>query len=97
MAQGGGEVKRWAWLVVLPYVVRPGPLNMCAYSFKEGSAPCWEVADSSDVIFNGTSKEACEDLAAALNQAHERRIKEALKKYKCPDCDVIETCPPHCQ
>jgi len=64
-------MRKWLWLLALPYVVW----------HSTSAEPYWAVATD---IYDGAgfaaadchSQESCDDLAYAMNEAHERRIKE---------------------
>lgn len=74
-------MKKFYWLLALPYVVVAttntyigmyGPRDVV--SFRVGTMQC-----------PGTQKE-CEDLAAALNQAHEIRHPKRIETIKAKPC-----------
>lgn len=56
-------MKRYLWLLALPYVVTVSSQSTLGWYYKVGNAPCLG------------SLTYCEDLSAALNEAHERRTK----------------------
>ena len=62
-----GEAMKYAWLLVLPYVV-----TVTTYSFTSSGYPRYTNYRVDEINFHG-NKEQAEDLAAALNEAHERR------------------------
>lgn len=73
-------MKRWAWLLVLPYAVVTTKHCM-------GKDDCWvENAveytkpdkTGGQTIFKDLLEEPAEDMAAALNAAHERRTQKPL-------------------
>lgn len=61
----------------LPYVVKIGPQG-CVDTLHKTPRPCFEIKKGDYFIWDCTDKETCEDLAAALNEAHERRMKEIV-------------------
>lgn len=66
-------MKRFYWLLALPYVAQGSPQAylkdnvLYEGGYHVGSIEC------------GLNKEECEDLAAALNEAHSRRVSEEAK------------------
>lgn len=62
------RMRRWAWLLVLPWAI----VNDMTWPIKY---ICEQVAIPDDVEgFKTTDQEYCLDIAAALNEARERRI-----------------------
>lgn len=68
------QIKRFAWLLVLPYVVTD------SYTF-EGRLS-YHVGMSTSSYFIVPDKEVAFDLADALNQAHARRLSNQPSKKK---------------
>jgi hypothetical protein len=74
----GCEMKRWAWLLALPWAVSvdTGPCSgeSGLYAWVSSLPYCGKIY----ISFNGKyellcdGEDACQDLAAALNEAHER-------------------------
>ncbi len=61
-------MNRFAWLLVLPYVVTFG-----SHTYHEVFVSNWDA--KSDVRFEcGNDEESCADLSAALNEAHWHRM-----------------------
>lgn len=64
---------RWLWVLLLPYSIIFGSETYRIRVIYDGPA-------GSEMIECANTETVCEDMAAALNAAHERRIT------KIPDC-----------
>ena len=70
-------MKRWAWVLAVPYVVVFANHGKDWFSTSDQ----WVVEDKETyAITLCHSKDTCEDLSSALNEAHEKRENERLSK-----------------
>lgn len=65
-------MKRFYWLLALPYVV--------TISHHEGWQDTYRVGVSTSVFFDMQDRTMADDLAAALNEAHKKREDDAFLK-----------------
>ena len=72
-------MKRFAWLLVLPYVVVVDTFNP---SYPFGYTIIHVEGTKNDGWFNCNDQDSCSDLAAALNEVHERRTNTLTQDEK---------------
>lgn len=75
-------MRRLAWLLALPYVVRMSSFPCPSRTYEIRLPECGKEIYHIEFKGKGWSgcdpKETCEDFAAALNEAHERRTEKLL-------------------
>lgn len=71
-------MKRWLFLLAVPYVVvsPDGPKNCIDYDGKMVACLPFRLGFKGNILKACVSEEECQDLAFALNEAHEKRVKE---------------------
>lgn len=75
---------RWLWLLALPYVV-------ISSQGKYQKAFC--VSQDDEIFWCSGSKDRMEDLAAALNEAHRKRIRTEAGSEWLPNISTSNYAP----
>jgi len=85
-------MKRWLWLAALPWTIA---FSTCTFHGNPGD-DLWLNGYDRQVItcnYSEKGKESAEDLAAALNEAHERRAQKPKTQLRTYYDDRIQACP----
>lgn len=79
------QMKRWTWLLV-PYVVLTTTIEYVTMNNGHEEVVGWTIAGYPC----GATKEMCDDMAFALNEAHKKRTKPIGKLIVCGDKECSE-------